>query len=135
MSARPSRLKSATAIAVGELTKYVALERGANDGHAACCGGVATIVREIVVKCARSPLVPTTVTVEVPVDAFAATLSVNCVVVVADGGVNDAVTPDGRLLAEKLTEPLKPPEGMTETVYVPDELCATVCVGGFAAIV
>ena len=48
------------------------------------------------------------VTVDVPVAAVALAVSVRELVVVAEAGLKDAVTPLGRPDADKLTVPLKP---------------------------
>ena len=59
------------------------------------------------------------VTVEVPVAAVAATVSVKELVVVAEAGLKDAVTPLSKPDANKLTLPLKPFWGTTVIVLEP----------------
>jgi hypothetical protein len=59
------------------------------------------------------------VIVEVPVAALAAAVSVKELVVVAEAGLNDAVTPLGRPDADKLTLPVKPFRGATLMVLEP----------------
>ena len=59
------------------------------------------------------------VTVDVPVVAVALAVSVKELVVVAEAGVNEAVTPLGRPDAAKLTLPLKPFRGATVMVLRP----------------
>ena len=56
----------------------------------------------------RLPEVPVMVTVDVPVAALPLAVSVRLLVVVAEFGLNDAVTPLGRPEADKLTLPVKP---------------------------
>jgi hypothetical protein len=60
------------------------------------------------------------VTVDVPVAAVTATVSIKELVVVAEGGLKEAVTPLGKPVAEKLTLPLKPFSGAT--LMVPEPL-------------
>ena len=59
------------------------------------------------------------VTLDVPVAALALAVSVNELVVVAEAGLNEAVTPLGRPDAEKLTLPVKPFWGATVIVLDP----------------
>jgi hypothetical protein len=59
------------------------------------------------------------VTLDVPVAAVPLAVSVNELVVVAEAGLNEAVTPLGRPDAEKLTLPLKPFWGATAIVLDP----------------
>lgn len=59
------------------------------------------------------------VIVEVPVAAVALAVSVKELVVVADAGLKDAVTPAGRPDAAKLTLPVKPLTGATVIVLEP----------------
>ena len=59
------------------------------------------------------------VTVAVPVVALLLAVSVRVLVVVAELGLNDAVTPLGRPDAERLTLPVKPFCGATVTVPAP----------------
>lgn len=60
---------------------------------------------------------PVTVTVEVPVAAVLLAASVRT------DEAKDAVTPEGRPDAVKLTVPLKPPTGVTAMVDLPLEPC------------
>ena len=71
-------------------------------------------------------------TVEVPVAAVALAVSVNELVVVAEAGLKDAVTPLGKPDADKLTLPLKPFRGATVMVLEPLNPWATVRVFGDA---
>ena len=59
------------------------------------------------------------VTVDVPVAAVTATVSIKELVVVAEAGLKDAVTPLGKLDADKLTLALKPFSGATVMVLEP----------------
>src|SRR5271169_2764568 len=69
-------------------------------------------------KCAEEPL-------NVPVAAVALAARVNVLVVVVGLGTNPVtVTPLGRLLALKVTLPLKPLTGLTVMVLVPLLPCA-----------
>ena len=76
-------------------------------------------VRERVVVWLRLPEVPVIVMVDVPVAAVALAVRVNELVVVAEAGLKDAVTPLGRPDADKLTVPVKPFWGATVTVLEP----------------
>ena len=58
-------------------------------------------------------------TVDVPVAAVTPTVSVKELVVVAEGGLKEAVTPLGKPDADKLTLPLKPFSGATVMVLEP----------------
>jgi len=73
-----------------------------------------------------------TVTVAVPVAAFAAAVSVNVLVEVARFGLKPAVTPDGSVPVVKLTLPLKPLIGPIVIVLVTACPCTTVTELGFA---
>jgi len=59
------------------------------------------------------------VTVAVPVAAVLLAVSVSALVVVVEVGLNAAVTPVGRPVADRLTLLLKPFTGVTVTVSVP----------------
>lgn len=72
------------------------------------------------------------VTVEVPVAVVAPTISIKELVVVAEAGLNEAVTPLGSPDADKLTLPLKPFSGATVIVLEPLVPCATVRLFGDA---
>jgi hypothetical protein len=76
-------------------------------------------VRLILTECDRLPDLPLTRTLKVPVAAELLTVSVNVLVLVELLGLNDAVTPLGRLEAEKVTIPVKPFVGWTVIVDVP----------------
>ena len=67
----------------------------------------------------RLPEVPVMVMVAGPEGAEAATVSVSVLLVVADDGLNNAVTPVGRPEAARFTAPVKPFCGATVTVSVP----------------
>ncbi len=76
-------------------------------------------VRLMVVVCVRVPDVPVTVTVVVPVVAVAPAAKVSTLVEVVGFVPNVAVTPEGKPDADKLTLPVKPPEGLTVIVLFP----------------
>ena len=77
------------------------------------------------------PDVPVTVTVEVPGAVLAAAFRVSVVVCAAvDAGLNVAVTPAGRPVAENATVPLKLPCGVTLNVLVPLPPCGSTKAGG-----
>ena len=59
------------------------------------------------------------VTVDVPVAAVALAVSVKELVVVAEAGLKEAVTPLGRPDADKLTLPVNPFRGATVMVLEP----------------
>ncbi len=59
------------------------------------------------------------VTVAVPVVAVLLAVSVSVLLVVAEAGLNEAVTPLGRPDADRPTLPVKPFSGVTVTVSVP----------------
>ena len=67
----------------------------------------------------KLPDEPVTVTVAIPVVAALLAVSVNVVVFFVLVGLNDAVTPLGKLEADRLTLPLKPFCGTTVIVVVP----------------
>ena len=59
------------------------------------------------------------VTVAEPTVAVLAAVSVSVLVPVVLAGLNDAVTPDGRPLAARLTDPVKPLMSVTVIVLLP----------------
>lgn len=69
--------------------------------------------------------VPVTVTVNVPVVAVSLAVNVNVLVVVEGFGLNEAVTPVGRVDAENVTLLLKPFVGLTVIVELPMLACGT----------
>lgn len=76
-------------------------------------------MRETVVVWLRLPEVPVIVTVDVPVTAVALAVSVKELVIVAEAGLKDAVTPLGKPDADKVTLPLKPFWGATVMALEP----------------
>jgi hypothetical protein len=76
-------------------------------------------VRAIVVVCVRLPEAPVIVTVAGPTTAVLDAVSVKMLVDVVLAGLNDAVTPAGRPLATRATEPLKLLIPVTVTVLLP----------------
>ena len=80
----------------------------------------------------RLPEVPVMVTVDVPVAALLLAVSVRLLVVVAEAGLNEAVTPLGRPEADKLMLPKKPFCGVTVMVLDPFAPWTTVRLAGDA---
>jgi len=78
----------------------------------------AAIVRLTGMVGERLPDVPVTVTVAVPGAAVPDAVNVITLVVAVLVGVNDAVTPEGKPVADKDTLPVKPFRGTTVTVLV-----------------
>lgn len=72
-----------------------------------------------VAVCDRFPDVPRMFTAPVPMGAVVLAVSVNVVVPVVGSGLNEAVTPLGNIVAEKVTLPVKPFSGVMEMVLVP----------------
>lgn len=77
------------------------------------------IVRLILTECDSVPDLPLTLTLNVPVVAELLTVNVNVLPEVEEFGLKVAVTPAGRLDAEKLTVPVKPRIALTVIVDVP----------------
>jgi len=77
------------------------------------------IVTDKLALCASCPLVPVTVTVNVPPAALLDAVRVSFEEVVDDVGLNAAVTPLGNPLAEKFTLPANPFAGTTLIVELP----------------
>ena len=84
-----------------------------------CVGPAVVIVSAMVVLCVRLPEVPMIVTFVVPATAVLEAVRVNVLVLLVLAGLNEAVTPVGRPLAVRATEPVKPPESVTVIVLVP----------------
>jgi hypothetical protein len=81
--------------------------------------GAAFTVRAIVVVWVSVPETPVTVSVKVPVAAVLPAVRVSVLEEVALVGLKLAVTPEGRPLTDRLTDPEKPFTGFTVTVLVP----------------
>jgi hypothetical protein len=92
--------------------------------------GAAPTVRETVVAWLRLPDVPVMVTVDAPMAAPLLTVTVRLLVVVAEAGLNDAVTPVGRPEADKLTLPLNPFWGAIVMALELEKPCAIVRLPG-----
>jgi hypothetical protein len=95
-------------------------------------GATAVMVSEAVVAFDKPPDTPVMVTVVAPVAAVPLAVRVNVLVLVAPLGLNDAVTPLGRLVADKLTLPLNPFCGVMVIVLVPLAPCEIVMLLGDA---
>ena len=80
----------------------------------------------------KPPDMPVTVTVAAPIAAVLVAVSVNVLVFAALLGLNDAVTPLGRPVANKLTLPVKPFCGVTVMVLAPLAPCVIVKLFGDA---
>lgn len=89
-------------------------------------------VRLIVVEWLRVPETPVTVTVAVPVVAVLLAVKVRTLVDVVGLVPNAAVTPAGNPEADKVTLPVKPPEGVSVIVLVPVPPCVTETLAGEA---
>ena len=76
-------------------------------------------MRLILTECDRVPDLPLTLTLKVPVVAELPTVNVNVLLDVEGFGLKAAVTPIGRLDAEKVTLPVKPSVGLMVIVDVP----------------
>ena len=79
----------------------------------------AAIVSEILVVCVSEPETPVTVMVLVPVVAVLLAVKVRALVPVVGLVPNVAVTPLGRAEVESVTDPVKPPDGVTVMVLLP----------------
>jgi hypothetical protein len=80
-------------------------------------------VNATAVVCVKLPETPVMITVAVPAAAVLETVSVSVLVAVVLAGLNDAVTPLGNPLAERLTAPAKPLLGDTVIVLLPVAPC------------
>ena len=89
-------------------------------------------VREIVVVWVSVPEVPVIVTVAVPVVAVELALKVTTLVEVVGLVPKAAVTPEGSPDADRVTEPVNPPLGVTVTVLFPLAPCVTLRLAGDA---
>ena len=76
-------------------------------------------MRLILTECDRVPDLPLTLTLKVPVVAELPTVNVTVLLDVEGFGLKAAVTPIGRLDAEKVTLPVKPSVGLMVIVDVP----------------
>src|SRR6267378_2558372 len=83
------------------------------------CQDYQRTVRLILTECDRVPDLPLTLTLKVPVVAEPPTVNVSVLAEVEEFGLKVAVTPVGRLDAEKLTLPVKPRIGLMVIVDVP----------------
>jgi len=92
----------------------------------------AVTVRLIVVACVRLPEVPVIVTAAVPVVAVPLAVRVRVLEAVPGLGLNEAVTPLGRLEAESVTLPLKPFCAVIVIAPVPLVPCVMVELAGDA---
>src|SRR6267143_354608 len=83
------------------------------------CQDYQRTVRLILTECDRVPDLPLTLTLKVPVVAEPPTVNVSVLAEAEAFGLKVAVTPVGRLDAEKLTLPVKPRIGLMVIVDVP----------------
>jgi hypothetical protein len=84
------------------------------------------------VSATNEPDVPVMRIDDGPTVAVLLTVNVSTLVPVVDTGLNDAVTPLGRLEALKLTLPAKPLEAVTVIVEFPEPPCGSVMTVGEA---
>ena len=96
------------------------------------CAVAEFTVRLIVVVCVSVPEVPVIVTEAVPVVAVLLAVNVTTLVEVVGLVPKAAVTPAGKPEAERVTLPVKPPEGVTVIVLLPLVPCVTVRLAGDA---
>ena len=87
-------------------------------------------MRETVVLFVKLPDTPVTVTVTVPVASVLLAVSVKVLLLAVLLGLNEAVTPLGRPVADKLTLLLKPFNGVTVMVLAPAAPCTIVTLLG-----
>ena len=90
------------------------------------------IVSEIVVVWVSDPDVPVIVMLLVPVVAVLLAVNVRELVDVVGFVPNEAVTPLGNVEVDSVTDPVKPPDGVTVTVLLPLVPCFTVRLEGEA---
>ena len=91
------------------------------------------MVRATVVVCVKLPDLPVMATVARPRVAVLEAVRVSVLVVVALAGLKDAVTPVGRPLADKPTDPAKLLRAVTVIVLVPAVPWMTLTLLGEAA--
>jgi hypothetical protein len=90
-------------------------------------------VRVIATECESDPLVPVTVTLEVPVAAVPDTVRMRpALVPVVVTGLNAALTPEGSPLALSATDPANPPVRAIVMVLEPLLPCVTIRLDGAA---
>lgn len=94
--------------------------------------GRGVTVSESVVLCDNAPDLPVMFIVTVPSAAVLLAVSVSVLVLVVLLGLNAAVTPLGKPVAERLKLPLNPFSGVTVMVLVPLALCAMLMLLGEA---
>jgi hypothetical protein len=98
-----------------------------------CCAVAAELmVSAMVVVCVSVPEVPVMVTVAAPTVAVLLAVNVTTLVEVVGLVPKLAVTPDGNPEADKVTEPVNPPEGVSVIVLFPLVPCFTVKLDGEA---
>ena len=68
------------------------------------------------VVCVRLPLIPVMVSVKVPLGPVADGVTLRVELVVAGLGVNETLAPEGWPLRLRVTDPLKPLDGLIATV-------------------
>jgi len=94
--------------------------------------GAVFTVRLSVVVAVRLPDAPLIVTTKVPNAAVGLAVNVSVLLEVVGFGLNDAVTPLGKLVADNVTLPVKPLAGITVIALVPWLPCTTVTALGDA---
>lgn len=111
-----------------------AMPKLAGDAESVKLGG-GMIVSETLARLEMLPDLPVMVIVDVPGAALAAAENVTVAVRVEDEGLNAAVTPAGRPLAERLTVALKPPTGVMVIVLAALAPATMLRLAGAAAMV
>src|SRR5581483_3995386 len=97
-----------------------------------CCAAPELMVSDMVVVLVSDPDVPVTVMVLAPVAAVLLAVKVRTLVDVVGLVPNEAVTPLGSVEVDSVTDPPKPPDGVTVIVLLPLEPCVTVKLAGEA---
>jgi hypothetical protein len=105
---------------------------GLRSGISCVVPPAAFTVSEIVVVCVSVPEVPVIVTVAAPVVAVELAVRVKTLVEVVGLVPNAAVTPEGSPDADRVTEPVNPPDGVTVMVLFPLDPCVTLRLAGDA---
>lgn len=106
-------------MAVAPWPPWTTLKLAGTSAMVKFAGGAAVTVTVTVTAAERAPEVPLTVNWVALSAAVLAAVRVSVLVAVVLAGLNDAVTPVGRLAVIKATDPLKPPAELTVMLAVP----------------
>jgi hypothetical protein len=123
---KPFNLPTVTVL---ELPNPCASVRLAGEAVRLKSGGGVTVSASVAVWL-RLPDVPVIVTVAAPVAALLLAVSVNVLLLVAEAGLNDAVTPLGRPEVARAALPVKPFNAATDTMLVPLFPCVIIKLPG-----